>query len=166
MQFSLVPTLFTLHPTAPVEFTVTVFYEFSHYSVIPSPAAHQIAPVKSITVLVALTTTCTHRPELRIRLAEIRWILEVDEILAGWTFHVFADWAKFGFLAVDLHKAGAIESFLQDGTNRPEGAHFSPADLDGTRTRNTVTFADEIDLFPCNLKTNKHIFQSKVLNTA
>lgn len=146
------PTLLTLYFTTPEELTVTIFYKLFNHGVITTPTAHEVTPIESVTVFIALATTCTHGPQNVIRLAEIGRVLEVDEITTRWTFHVSADWSKLRLLFVDFHKAGAVELFFELGTNGAKWTHLSPTDLYRTGTRNTVTLTYKIDLFLCYLK--------------
>lgn len=151
----LVCALLTLHSAAPEELAVAVFRELLHDGVVTPTAAHQVTPVESVAVLVALATAGTKGSLLYVRLAEVWGVLEINEIITRRSLHVWADRAKLQLPALDLHEAGAVELLLKNGPDVPEGAHLLPADLHRAGTGNTVTLADKINLLACGLETDK-----------
>ena len=65
----------------PEELAVAVFGQFADYCVIAAATAHQTAAVESVTGPVALSAVRAERAVVRVSLAEIRRLLEIDQVL-------------------------------------------------------------------------------------
>ena len=148
-------TLFTLYPTTPEEFTVTILGNLFHNSVISSTTTHQVTSLQSIAVFLTLAPSGAKTTLQWIWVTKVRRIFQVHQVSTRGFLHISADWTKLVLFLVQMHQTCAVKSLFQDFPDFSEWFHLSPADLDRTGTRNAVTLADEVHFFFSNLKDRK-----------
>jgi len=84
-------TIIALDEAAPVELAAAALDDFATYDVIASTAAHEVTTVWRSRSPVTSPAARAQRSGSRIRLAEVRGLIEVDEIRVGGCLELFID---------------------------------------------------------------------------
>lgn len=148
-------TLLAQHVAAPVKPTVATFAARLLQDVVPAAAAQRAAAVRALAGLVADAPLRARRVRGRVRLAEIRRLLEIHQLSGQASTAPSAEprrRASAGpvlcpgvenptVLVLGVDEDGRRELVLQRRSNEPELWGHVPAGLELTAPRRAVTFA-------------------------